>query len=270
MILATLALLALQADPPETKEDCKKALDAFHDSYKTGGEPGRVAAVEGLAKHKCPNAIAALAPLLMGDSEKVRIAAAKALGGMDHPKALEALTEAVTPNEGVKDVFDAVLKALLAIDWEAGAEPLNALLSKYHEKGMIDEVRAVLPVLGSLGSASSVEPLLHLLEHAETQGRAQGTGRYRSAGNPKLGALDAPIKAALQAITGGNEPNYQKWRDYWRTNRDSLQAQAVLVYRCKLTGKRFEQKASESQVCPYHDKAEKDGVLVKTRLHARA
>jgi hypothetical protein len=270
MIFAALLALVLQTDPPETKEDCKKALDAFHAAYRTGGEPGRIAAIEGLAKHKCPNAIAALAPLLGSESEKVRIAAAKALGGMDHPKALEALTDAVTANEGVKDVFTAVLKALQAIDWEAGAEPLNALLTKYHDKGLIDEVHEVIPVLGSLGSPSSVEPLLSLLEHAENQGKAQGTGRYRTAGTPKLVALEGPIKAALQQITGGNEPNYPKWRQYWHANRDTLLAQAVLVYRCKLTGKRFEQKGTEAQVCPYHDKSEKDGVVVKTRLHSRA
>jgi hypothetical protein len=269
MTTIAVLLLCLQSEPHEDKEECKKALDAFHAALHGTSDAGRIAAVDALSKHKCPNSIAALAPLLVADSEAVRIATAKALGGMDQPKALEALTLAVPANENSRNVLDGLAKALQTMDWEAGAEPLNVLLAKYHEKGMIDDLRVIIPVLGSLGSQSSVDPLLRLLEHAENEGKGGRVGKLRSAGNPKLVALEAPVKGALQAITGGNEPNYQKWKEYWHSNRDRLLASAVIVYRCKGTGKRWEQKASEPEVCPNHDKPEKDGQVVKTRLHPR-
>jgi HEAT repeat protein len=270
MSFLTALLLASQAGSIEDKEECKKTLDAFHMAYRSGAEGARIAAIEALAKHKCANSIAALAPLLAGDSDKIRIAAAKALGSIDHPKALEALNAALPASEAVRDFFDAIVKALQTIDWEAGAEPLNALLGKYHEKGMTDELRPVIQALGSLGSATSVDPLLQLLEHAENEGKSGRVGKLRSTANSKLVALEAPIKAALQAITGGTEPNYVKWKEWWHENRERLLESAVMVYRCKTTGKRWEQKAGQAEVCPNHDKPEKDGQVVKTRLHARA
>jgi HEAT repeat protein len=269
MTMVALLILFFQAGPAEDKGDCKAALELFHTGYRSPSEASRLNAVDLLSKHKCPLSIAALAPVLTTDTEKVRIAAAKALGAMDLPMAIEALSSALAANESSRAVFEAVAKGLQSLDWESGAEPLNNLLSKYHEKGMIDEVQIVIQVLGSLGSQSSVDPLLRLLEHAENEGKAGRAGKVRSAGNPKLVALEAPIKAALQAITGGNEPNYQKWKEFWHANRERLLASAVIVFRCKATGKHWEQKAGESEACPNHDKPEKDGQVVKTRLHSR-
>jgi HEAT repeat protein len=264
-----MLLLAFQNGTSESKEEIKAAVDQFKTALRQSSDGARVAAIDALAKHHCLEAVAALAPLLTSDTEAVRIAAAKAVGGIDHPASLEALSLALPPSEASKTVFDAVVKALVTLDWEAGAEPLNALLTKYHEKGMLDEVHTVITALGSLGSQTSVDPLLRLLEHAENEGKSGRTGKFRSAGNPKLVALEGPIKAALQAITGGNEPNYHKWKDWWGSNRDRLQAGAVITYRCKLTGNRWEQKAGEAMLCPNHDKPEHDGQVVKTRLHAR-
>lgn len=271
-MMKALAILVLlfQADSAEDKEECKRAIDTFHSAYRNAAEAARIGAIDALAKHKCANSIAALAPLLAAETDRVRIEVAKALGGMDHPKAVEALSASVVPNENTRDVMDAIAKALQTLDWEAGAEPLNGLLSKYHEKGMADDLRVIIPVLGALGSSSSVDPLLQLLEHAENEGKKGRVGKVRSAGNPKLVALEAPIRAALQAITGGNEPSYVKWRDWWHANREALIQSAVIVYRCKATGKRWEQKAGEAQQCPNHDKPEKDGQVVKTRIHSRA
>jgi HEAT repeat protein len=265
-----MLLLALQNGSAENKEEIKAALQQFKTAIHQSADASRIAAIDALSKHHCQEAVAALAPYLTGDTDAVRMAAAKAVGGIDHPASLEALSQALTPNEATRSVFDAVVKALVTLDWEAGAEPLNALLSKYHEKGMLDEIHVVITALGSLGSETSVDPLLRLLEHAENEGKKGRAGKFRSPGNPKLVALEAPIKAALQAITGGNEGTYHKWKEWWGANRDRLLASAVLVYRCKATGKRWEQKAGEAPNCPNHDKPEHDGQVVKTRLHARA
>jgi len=265
--------LALFQDAQENKEECKKALDTFHAATKGASESARIGAINELSHHVCSLSISAIAPYLGADSEGLRVAAAKALGAMDHPKSLEVLSAAVSPNEHNKAVFEAVAKALEKLDWEAGAEALNPVLAAFHEKSYLDPVQIVIPVLGKLGSAASVEPLINLLEHVETEGKSGGgrVGRLRSAApNKALAALEAPIKNALQQITGGNQPNYSKWKDWWRANRESLIAQATIVYRCKATGKRWAQKAGEPQACPNHDKPEKDGQAVKVLLHSKA
>lgn len=268
-ILLSLLLLT-QVEGGESKEDSHKAVEAFHSAMKGAAEAAKLVAIDTLAKHHCVAAIGALAPLLESPEEQVRLAAVRALGGMDHLEAVEALTSEISTWESSKNpTFDAMLKALQTLDWEAGAEPLHSLLGKYHEKGMIDEMKPVIQVLGSLGSSTSVAPLLTLLEHAENEANGGRVGKTRSSSNPKLKALEGPIKAALQAITGGNEPNYRKWHDWWQENRDRLMSSATLVFHCRMTGKRFEQKAGEPMACPNHDKPEKDGQLVKTRLHSR-
>lgn len=266
---ASLALL-LQGDPGEDKEACHQALEAFHAAFRGPAEGDRIGAVAALGKHHCAAAVAALAPLLEAESPSMRIAAAHALAGMDHSKAVDAVIAALPANEATRDVFDALVKALEKLDWESGAEPLNALLAKYHEKGMVDEMKPIVQALGSIGSANSVDPLLRLLEHAEAEAQGGRVGKVRSTANTKMKALEGPVRAALQAITGGNEPTYKKWKEWWPANRDRLTASAVLVYRCRKTGKRWEQKAGEAMACPNHDKPEKDGQLVKTRLHTRA
>jgi HEAT repeat protein len=267
--LAALALL-LQGDPGEDKEACHKALEAFHAAFRSPGEAERVIAVNTLAKHKCALSVGALAPLLESENPALRIAAAHALGGMDHPKAVESIVAALPTNESTKDVLEALIRALEKLDWESGAEPLNALLVKYHDKGLVDEMKSIVQALGSIGSASSVEPLLHLLEHAEMEAQGGRVGKVRSTANPKLKALEGPVRAALQSITGGSEPNYRKWKEWWQANRERLTESAILVYRCKLTGKRWEQKAGEAMACPNHEKPEKDGQLVKARIRSRA
>src|SRR5438132_12923427 len=99
MLLWTMLVLATQHGPSQNKEECKAGLDQFKAGIHQSSEASRVSAIEVLAKHVCPDAIAALAPLLAADTERVRIAAAKALGGMDHPKSLDALVAAFPANE---------------------------------------------------------------------------------------------------------------------------------------------------------------------------
>jgi hypothetical protein len=263
-------VLGAAQDPGENKDECKKVLDAFHAACRNASDPSRISAINELSHHVCSTSIGAITPYLGAESEALRIAAAKALGSMDHPKALEVLGAAVAPNEGTATVFDAIAKALQTLDWEAGAEPLHEVLARYHQKGFLDPIHVVIPVLGKLGSSASVDPLLKLLEHCENESKGGGTGKTRSAPNKTLIALEGPIKAALQQITGGNQPNYAKWKDWWRANQESLSAGATIVYRCKLTGKRWSQKAGEPMVCPNHSKPEKDGQVVKVLLRAKA
>jgi HEAT repeat protein len=260
MCLALLLALQQSAD-----DDCKKALEDFRAAYRSAGEQARIVAVEKLGQHKCESAVGVLALILTGEAESVRIATAKTLGAFDDPKAVEAVAQAVAPNIKNHEVLEALTKALVELDWEVGATTLNPLLSKHDDKDILEALHVIVPMLGKLGSATSVEPLIKLLEHAENE---KG-GLRRRKGNTRLAALEGPIRKALEEITGGTETTWRVWRDWWNQNRERLQAGATLVYRCQATGKRWAQKAGESVKCPNHDKPVKDAVLVSTRLAER-
>ena len=88
----------------------------------------------------------------------------------------------------------------------------------------------------------------------------------RTRGNQKLAALEGPIRKALEEITGGVETSHKAWEAWWSQNRERLIAGATLIYRCKATGKRWEEKVGKEPKCPFHDKPEKDGIQVKVVL----
>lgn len=255
-------LLALRQD---ADQDCKKALEDFRAAYRNAAEQARIGAVEKLGQHKCESAIGALAPILTGEAESVRIAGAKTLGTFDDPKAVVAVAQAVAPNINNHEVLEALTRALVDLDWEVGATTLNPLLSKHDDKDVLEALHVIVPMLGKLGSGTSVEPLIKLLEHAENE---RG-GLRRVKGNARLAALEGPIRKALGEITGGTESTWKLWRDWWNQNRERLEKGATLVYRCQATGKRWAQKAGEAVKCPNHDKPVKDGVLVSSRLVER-
>ena len=268
-LLLAAPLLSQGEGSKEDPEECKKALEAFRAQYKSGAELARASAVGSLSKHNCPKSVDALSQMLTGEADTVRIAAAKTLGGFDSPKAVEAVAGAVPANSQRHEVLEALAKALETLDWEIGAETLNPLLAKHHDKDVLETLHVVVPVLGKIGSPSSVEPLIKLLEHAENEGKRVRAAGIRAAGNPKMQALEAPVRKALQEITGATEANADKWDDWWKANRDRLLAGATVVYRCRATGKRWGQKTGDAQHCPHHDKEEKDGILTKTSLAGR-
>lgn len=251
----------------ESEEDCKKAVDAFGAAYRNAAEPARIAAISELGKHKCEKAVGILSQLLTGEAEKVRIAAAKALGTYDSAKAVEAAANAVSANLKDHEVLEALAKAIEDIDWEVGATILNPLLRKHDDKDILEALHVIVPVLGKLGSASSVDPLIKLLEHAENEGKGGGRVKgIRSRGNPQLAALKGPVDKALQAITGGTQSSSDKWEEWWKANSDRLAASSTAIYLCRATGKRWVEKAGEAIKCPFHDKPEKDGIQVKIVL----
>lgn len=250
------------------EEECKDAFEAFRKAYVGKPEASRVQAVIELGKHGCEKAIHAIVTMLDGEALAVRAAAARTLGGSNDPHAVEALARAVPANAQNREVLAVLARALETLDWELGAEALNPLLGKHHDKDVLDALDVVVPVLGRLGSPSSVEPLIKLLEHAENEGRRVRAAGVRAAGNPKMQALEAPVKKALKDITGGSETTADKWDDWWKTNRERLLAGMSVVYRCKATGKRWGERAGVTAECPFHDKPAKDGQPVKTKLVA--
>lgn len=269
-VLVTLMSAGILHAAQEDEEECKRALEAFRTEYKGATEAGRVAAVQGLQRHMCEKSVGILGPMLTGEAAAVRVAAAKVLGTFDHPKAVEALTLAVKPNAERRDELVAIANALETLGWEAGALALNSLLSDHHDKDVIGGIDELVKVLGKMASPTSVEPLIKLLQHAENESKGVRRGKGKIGGNKQMEALIAPVRKALQEITGGTATSPEGWEDSWKANRERLLAESTLVYWCKGTGKRWAQKAGEAQECPHHDKKMKDGQLIAVRLGSKA
>jgi hypothetical protein len=265
IVLAGFSPLWAQA-VQEDEDACKKAQSEFFGGYKSKDEAARARALSAFEKHSCGSCVGIVAQLLVTEGTSVRVAAAQALGKMDHPKAVEAVAQSVEPNREIPDVLEAIAKGLQTQDYEVGATILNPLLRKLGEKEVVAALDIVVPVLGKLGSPTSVEPLIDLLQRAENE--ATG-GRRRLKGNPKIAALAGTVRKALEEITGGREGTSKSWEAWWKANRERLSASATLVYRCTATAKRWPQKLGEPVRCPFHDKEEKHGQLVSTRLVER-
>ena len=248
----------------EDEEACKKAQDAFRVAYRAKDEAGRANATSAFGDHGCGHCAGLLGQILLSEAFSVRAAAARALGKMDTPKAVEALAQAVEPNHEVPEVLDAIAKSLQTLDYEVGATILNPLLKKLGEKEVVDALTVIIPVLGKIGSATSVDPLIDLLQRAENE--ASATGRRRLRGNPKIAALAGPARKALEEITGGREGMSKAWEAWWKAGRERQMATATIVYRCQETGKRWSQKAGEALQCPDHEKSPKHGLVVKSKL----
>lgn len=250
----------------EDEAECKRVQEAFRNAYRAKDEAGRAGATSAFGSHGCGHCAAILAQLLVSETKSVRVAAANALGRMDTPKAVEGLAQAVEPNHETPEVLDAIAKALQALDYEVGATILHPILKKLGEKEVVDALDVIVPVLGKIGSANSVEPLIDLLQRAENEASGAGGGRRRLKGNPKIAALAGPARKALEEITGAREGGSKAWEAWWKANRDRKLAAATVIFRCPSTGKRFGQAAGEAPQCTYHEPSEKHGTPVKSKL----
>lgn len=266
MILwATLSPTLGMQTVKEDEAECKKVQEDFRAAYRNKDEAGRAAVTSSFGSHGCGHCAGLLGQLLLSEAFSVRAAAARALGKMDAPKAVEVLAQAVEPNHEIPEVLDAIAKALQALDYEVGATILNPILKKLGEKEVVDALSVIIPVLGKIGSSTSVDPLIDLLQRAENEASGTG-GRRRLKGNAKIAALAGPARKALEEITGGREGSSKAWEAWWKAGRDRQMASATIVFRCASTGKRWSQKAGEAVECPGHDKPEKHGTVVKTKL----
>lgn len=255
-----------QADPKaEAEKEARKALEKFEKAYSTDVQSARIAALQQLAFVRRDLAIATLLRVLTTDADAVRIAAAEALGRINDPAAVKALGESVARNATHTEVMDAIVKAIETLDWEVGVDALNPLLARENEKDVVDTYASVVPALGKLGSHTSVEPLIALLDHCESAARISAKSRDRRA--EELAKLKETVIKALKGITGWKEKRQSDWADRWAKEGPQLVAERTAVYLCRNVDKRWEQGIREKPKCPYDDKASECGVLVKTKLH---
>lgn len=271
--LAVSGIAFAQTDKRAEEQKARDAIKLFQKSYASPDETMRAQAVGNLAQFHHELVVQQLAPILTSDTNPVRIAVAQGLAGIECLESVKALAGAVEPNIKETKVLEEISKALQKLDWEAGAAVLNPLLEKYTNDDILAALDTIIPVLGKIGSPTSVDLLVDLLEDTELPvGGARRAGKLkgRGAGNKygkEISKLKKPVSTALSDITGWKESDSQAWRKKWEAEGRELLTNPTIVYFCRNTGKKWEQKKSEKIKCPYDEKTTTCILVAKTKLH---
>jgi HEAT repeat protein len=222
-ILCLLAVLAQDDDAAATA-----ALDKFKADYKNKEATARASAVSDLARTQHEKVAARLGQLLGMDVQEVRIAAAKGLGGnqVNRRKAVAMLSVGAAANAREPMVMAAILEAIGKLK-----EPIGAAEVERHFKSkQIPQAKAAIEAAASIGSRSSVHPLIETLRWLESSAQeAPAVGNNNAPGIGGGGPVDEAARErntmlrpvvlkALEALTKTNRGSVKEWEDWWRTD----------------------------------------------------
>lgn len=217
--LFLVAGLAAFADDAEDQR-AKEAIEAFKGGYAAKLETDRVKAVEPLGQFPHPSVIKVLATLLTSDGDRVRAAAAQALGKFPGRKDVApALAAALKPNEDHPDVVAAILAALGGTGDPAAAKPLADFLddniAKREKEDLAGEIAAV-GALKQLHTKTALEALIDSHKKNQVVGGTKGKGNKGERKGKEQ--LAKELKKALREVTGQQLDGWQEWRDWWEDN----------------------------------------------------
>jgi hypothetical protein len=227
--LAILATLFLQADDAAATA----ALDKFKADYKSKEATARASAVADLASTQHEKVAARLGQLLGMDVNEVRIAAAKGLGGntVNRRKAVAMLSVGAAANAREPMVMAAILEAIGKLKETVGA----AEVERHFKSKQIPQAKAAIEAAASIGSRSSVHPLIETLRWLEAgaqeapavgnnnggAGAAAGVGgggTVDEAARERERMLRPVVLKALEALTKSNHGSAKEWEEWWRTD----------------------------------------------------
>lgn len=235
--MATLLSLCFLASLQASKEDdaaVAAALDAFKTAYKAKEPAGRAGAVAELAKTHHDKVYSRLGQLLQMDVPEVRVAAAKGLGDVtaNRKRPVAYLVAALPVNSKEPMTVAAILEALGKLK----EPPAQQEVEKFLKTRNTPICKAAVEALGSIGSRSSVGPLIDCLRWLEESAKAapstQGLGGGGGGGLAGLGGggpvdrdsrdrermVKPVLLKALTAITKENHPGAMEWESWWRSN----------------------------------------------------
>ena len=223
--LAILAALFLQSDDAAATA----ALDKFKTDYKSREATARASAVAELAATQHEKVAARLGQLLGLDAAEVRIAAAKGLGGntVNRRKAVAMLSVGAAANARDPLVMAAILEAMGKLK-EAVAAPE---VERHFKSKQIPQAKAAIEAAASIGSRSSVHPLIETLRWLEAGAQEApavgnnnnapgigGGGTVDEAARERNTMLRPVVLKALESLTKVNRGGVKEWEEWWRTD----------------------------------------------------
>lgn len=249
-MIALLIAALLAQDPVPTDKDGEAAVRKLKEECAKATIDGKIAAIQEAAKTEHEKVLKAIGDLLLSEADPVRIAAAAALGGADHPASADALAAAVLPNLRREEVLPAILKAIAELGWQTPAGRLNDMVGKVGDADVRAALPAVIDTLGKLGSPSSIDPLMDLLVKLENGGRRNPW--------PNEGPLRREAESALRTITGMDFRRVVDWQPWWSANQEILRQKMTRTFWVRKTQDRVDIAPTE--------KAPADAVLAASHL----
>ena len=249
-MMALLLVALLAQDPVPTDKDGEAAARKLKEECAKATIDGKIAAIQEAVKTEHEKVLKAIGEMLLNEADPVRVAAATALGTADHPASADALAAAVLPNLRREEVLPSILKAIAELGWQSPAGRLNDLVSKVGDADIRAALPNVIDTLGKIGSPSSIDPLIDLLQKLENGGRKNPW--------PNEGPMRREAESALRAITGMDFRRAVDWQPWWTANQEILRQKMTRVFWVKKTQDRVDVSAAE--------KAPADAVLVASRL----
>ncbi len=246
-IIPLLCLLWSQ-EAPFSDKDAEEAIKKMKASFEGASIEKRAAAVQEALGVEHEKVIRAVGEVFFREPNPVRVAAARALGEVDHPASVEVLLKALPANQNRAEVMPEIVKALGKLGYQSACPALHEYVKRVGDPDVRLFLPDVVEALGRLGSATSIDPLVDLLRKMETGRRAW----------VNEGELIRVTERALRAITGQDFRRALDWDNYWRQNSEFLKAGMIRTYWIRKTQLREDVSGAE--------KAPPDSVLVAARL----
>ncbi|MHC4607677.1 MAG: HEAT repeat domain-containing protein [Planctomycetota bacterium] len=228
-----ILLLTIPAQDIPTDEEAKKAIEVLKETLKAAEEePLRIEAAREALKTPHEKVIKAVAKLLRGESDNVRMGVAGAIAEVDHPASVDVLLKALKSSRDKEYVYRTILGALGKLGWERALKTLHGLLGDVKSPASRKMIPFVVNAIRAICSPQSVPALIHFL------GRVEGTKDRQDQ------EFQAKAIATLRYITSGNCWASGEWSNWWAANRGWILKECVIVYWLKDTHKRVKILAS--------------------------
>jgi HEAT repeat protein len=221
--MRTLLLALLVQDLAPNDNDAEAALRKFKAECLNSAAEGKTAALREVVKTRHERVARAVGEMLVAEADPIRIAAAIALGDLDHPASSEVLSDALRPNLRREEVFRATLKTIGELGWQSPVARLHDLLSNT-DPAMGPVMPDIVSAIGQLRSLDSMDPLIHLLNKFD----ANAIGRKIIW--PNEDPIVREIEVALRSISGQDFRKAADWQQWWRAYRDTLRITADRCY----------------------------------------
>lgn len=263
--LIALALGALQAqDPADAARQRQARINDLRKQLESSDENTRLKAIQELGTIVHEDARSLLVSKTVSDSDKIRLAAGKALIAHKKPICAQALGNAVQANARNEKMVKSFIGLLAELDMCASVPVLLNVLRTHPASGP-----DALEALAKIGCPEAVTELVTFLKLVETEEKKpdyfdnvdvrNGNGQQpRRPGTPekienktkdkKLAAMAPKVRETLKALSGKSFDSQRDWASALQSG--SLSARLVSVYLCESTHAPFEIAPGKSKKCP--------------------
>ncbi len=267
-----LALGALQAqDPADAARQRQARINDLRKQIESSDENARLKAIQDLGTIVHEDARSLLLSKTVSDSDKVRLAAGRALIAHKKPVCAQALGNAVQANARNEKMVKSFIGLLAELDMCASVPVLLNVLRTHPSAGP-----DALDALAKIGCPEAVTELVNYLKLAETEEKkpdyfdnvdVRNNGQQpRRPGTPdkienktkdkKLAAIAPKVREALKALSGKSFDSQREWASALQSG--SLTPRLVSVYLCESIHATFEMAPGKSRKCPNGGDAKSD------------